>query len=65
MSKRMLRPWEKWLFWLLFAAIVIGTLLVLSGAIRVFAGDLKASSLFMLSSFLQSLAAVQIGRAHV
>jgi hypothetical protein len=52
------RPWETGLFWLLVAAIVLATVLVLSGSVRVFAGDVNGSSLFMLSSFLQSLAAV-------
>jgi hypothetical protein len=46
------------LFWLLVVAIAATTALVLSGSVRVFAGDLGGSSLFMLSSFQQSLAAV-------
>ncbi len=52
------QPWEMVLFWLLVAAIALITVLVLSGAVRVFAGDVNGSTLFMLSSFLQSLAAV-------
>jgi len=52
------RPWEIGLFWLLVAAIALTTALVLSGSVRVYAGDVNGSSLFMLSSFLSSLAAV-------
>ena len=52
------QSWEMGLFWLLVGAIVAATVLVLAGTVRVFAGDLGGSSLFMLSSFLQSLAAV-------
>ena len=46
------------MFWLLVAGIALSTVLVLSGSVRVFAGDLNGSALFMLSSFQQSLAAV-------
>jgi hypothetical protein len=46
------------LFWLLVVAIALTTVLVLSGSVRVFSGDVNGSSLFMLSSFLQSLAAM-------
>ena len=46
------------LFWLLVAGIALTTVLVLSGSARVFAGDVNGSTLFMLSSFQQSLAAV-------
>ncbi|MBM3330276.1 DUF2254 domain-containing protein [candidate division WOR-3 bacterium] len=52
------QPWELGLFWLLVAAIALATMLVLSGSVRFFAGDVNGSCLFMLSSFLQSLAAV-------
>jgi len=46
------------LFWLLVVAIAVATALVLGGSVRVFAGDLNGSSLFVLSSFLGSLASV-------
>jgi hypothetical protein len=52
------RPWDMGLFWLLVAAIALTTIMVLAGSVRVFAGDLNGSSLFMLTSFQQSLAAV-------
>ncbi len=52
------RPWEIGLFWLLVAAIALTTVLVLSGSVRVFAGDVNGSDLFMLSSFLGALGAV-------
>lgn len=52
------RSWEMGLFWLLAGAIGTATVLVLLGWVRVFAGDLNGSALFMLSSFQQSLAAV-------
>ena len=39
-------------------AIAVATGLVLSGSVRVYAGDVNGSSLFMLSSLLSSLAAV-------
>jgi hypothetical protein len=52
------RSWEMGLFWLLVAAIAATSVLVLLGWVRVFAGDLGGSTLFMLSSFQQSLAAV-------
>jgi hypothetical protein len=52
------RPWETGLFWVLAAAIVVASALVLSGTVRVFAGDVNGSDLFMLSSFLGALGAV-------
>jgi hypothetical protein len=52
------RPWEIVLFWLLVAAVVLATVLVLSGSVRVFAGDENGATLFMLSSFLGALGAV-------
>jgi hypothetical protein len=57
-ARKVARQWEAGLFWALVVAIVAVTALVLSGTVRVYAGDLNGSSLFMLSSFLQSLAAV-------
>ena len=52
------RPWEIGLFWLLVVAIALTTVLVLSGSVRVFAGDVNGASLFLLSSFLGSLGSV-------
>jgi hypothetical protein len=46
------------LFWLLVAAIAAATALVLTGSVRVFAGDANGSSLFLLSSYMGSLASV-------
>ena len=46
------------MFWLLVAAIVLATVLVLSGSVSVFAGDVNGATLFMLSSFLGALGAV-------
>jgi hypothetical protein len=57
-SQSVRRPWEMGLFWLLVVVIAAATVSVLSGSVRVFAGDVNGSSLFMLSSFQQSLAAV-------
>ena len=52
------RSWEIGLFWLLVVAIALTTVLVLSGSVRVFAGDVNGASLFLLSSFLGSLGSV-------
>jgi hypothetical protein len=52
------QSWELGLFWLLVVAIAAATVLVLSGSVRVFAGDANDSGLFMLSSFMGSLASV-------
>ena len=57
-GKAVRRPWEIGLFWVLVAAIALTTMLVLSGSVRVYAGDVNGSTLFVLSSFLGSLAAV-------
>jgi hypothetical protein len=57
-SKRVNGPWEMGLFWLLVAGMAVGTVLVLLGWVRVYAGDVNESSMFMLTSFQQSLAAV-------
>jgi hypothetical protein len=56
--RRAPRSWEAGLFWVLVAGIVAAVLLVLTGAVRAYGGELNGSGLFMLSAFLQSLAAV-------
>jgi hypothetical protein len=52
------QSWDTVLFWVLVIGAVAAVALVLAGILRIHAGDLNGSSLFMLSSFLQSLAAV-------
>jgi hypothetical protein len=52
------QSWDTVLFRVLVFGAVAAVVLVLAGVLRIHAGDLNGSSLFMLSSYLQSLAAV-------
>ena len=56
--ERFKQAWEVLLFWLLVAAFCVAVILTLAGRLRVYAGDVGGSGLFLLSAIVQSLAAV-------